>query len=227
MTQPPNVPGNPPGPRPPAWQGPPRVPPGGYQVPPGPQAPVVKRIPEDQPFVARPSVLKRLLVFGPVALVVVLAFTCPLALVLTTESPDSTSGDIVAVLAFAGCMLFVVAGAVSLQVFLITSGGPVLAAGPAGLWIKTRPTRGQAIWLPWESIERISRRRWALEKMVVVKPRDPRTEGNLGVFTAIDSSLLKVFYGSGFTATLNFADRGEHEIMAAIAQYSNGRTLIV
>ena len=38
--------------------------------------------------------------------------------------------------------------------------------------------------------------------------------------------MLKLFYGSGFTATLNFADRSEDEILAAVRRFSNGRAPI-
>jgi len=136
-------------------------------------------------------------------------------------SDDQTSA--LAALGFLGCLVVSIAGLMGFQLWLVASGGPVLAVGPAGMWIKTRPTRGQAIWLPWEGIAHISRRRWSLEKMVVVKPRDPRVGSNLGSFTALDSSMLQLFYGSGFTATLNFADKPEAEIMAAIAHFSAGR----
>lgn len=137
------------------------------------------------------------------------------------STPDGEST--LAVLSFLGCLLLFLGGLLGLQLWMIASGGPVLAVGPAGLWIKTRPTRGQAIWLPWEGIAEISRRRWSLEKMIVVKPRDPRAENGLGAFTAVDSSLLKLFYGSGFTATLNFADKPEAEIISAINHFSAGR----
>ncbi|WP_432972041.1 hypothetical protein [Dactylosporangium sp. CA-233914] len=202
------------------------LPPGGYRVPPGPQSPVTRRIPENLPFVARPSAVRRLVIMVPIAVMLLLLIGCPFGMVLTADDPNHTSGDIVALVALMGCGAFVMFAAIALQVFLLTSGGPVLAMGPAGMWIKTRPTRGQAIWLPWEGIERIRRRRWALEKMLVVKPRDPRVEGSLGAFTAVDSAMLKLFYGSGLTATLNFSDRSEDEILAAVRQYSAGRTLI-
>ncbi|WP_433044261.1 hypothetical protein [Dactylosporangium sp. CS-033363] len=194
-------------------------------MPPGPQAPIAKRIPDNLPFVARPSVFKRVLVLAPIGIVTLLIFACPLGLALTADNdPNSTSGDIVALVGITGCLAAVIAVAFGLQIFLIASGGPVLALAPTGLWIKTRPTRGQAIWLPWEGVEQISRRRWGLEKMLVVKPRDPRVAGSLGAFTQVDSAMLKLFYGSGFTATLNFADRSEDEILAAVRQISNGRT---
>jgi hypothetical protein len=204
-------------------------PPGGFRVPPPPPPPAVpltKRIPDNLPFVARPSAFKRLLVMLPVVIVVLLVVGCPLGFALTASGPDHTSGDVVALVAMLGCLAVALAAVIGLSVFLMASGGPVLALAPTGMWIKTRPTRGQAVWLPWEGIERISRRRWGLEKMLVVKARDPRVEGSLGAFTQVDSAMLKLFYGSGFTTTLNFADRSEDEILAAVRQFSNGRTQI-
>jgi hypothetical protein len=59
--------------------------------------------------------------------------------------------------------------------------------------------------------------------MICVKPRDPRVGGNLGAFTALDSGMQQLFFGSGFTATLNFADRPEGEIMAALRGYAANR----
>jgi hypothetical protein len=162
-------------------------------------------------------VRKRALAFGGVLLFVLAVIACPLGL------GANDSGDVRSLLAVLGCFAIFFGLLVGFQLWLITSGGPVLAAGPAGLWIKTRPTRGQAIWLPWEAIDHIYRRRWAFEKMVCVKPRDPRTGGSLGAFTAVDASVQQIFFGTGFTATLNFADRSEAEIMQAISQLSAGR----
>jgi hypothetical protein len=178
---------------------------------------VTKRIPEDQPFIVRASVGKRLLQFGLLGLFIAVVVACPLGLA------TADSGDASGLLPALGCLLVLFVGLFGLQVYLLTSGGPVLAVGPYGVWIKTRPTRGQAIWLPWELIERVYPRRWALEKMVCVKPRDPRVGGNLGAFTALDSSMQQLFFGSGFTATLNFADKPEAEIMAALRGYAAGR----
>jgi hypothetical protein len=59
--------------------------------------------------------------------------------------------------------------------------------------------------------------------MVCVKARDPRAGTNLGAFTALDSSMQQLFFGSGVTATLNFANKPEQEIMAAITHLSAGR----
>ena len=241
MTIPPQQPPVPPsGWQPPGTTGPagPPGPPGQYrpgpsgQYPPGPPqpgqpagwpgqptpVPVAKRIPEDQPFVLRQAVGKRAALFGGVLVFMLLIVTCPVGLM-------ASSGDVglLPILVFPGLVLVVCGAAFGFQLWLFTSGGPVLAVGPAGLWIKSRPTRGQAIWLPWEAIDRIYRRRWSLEKMVCVKPRDPRTGGNLGAFTALDSSMQQLVFGTGFTATLNFANRPEQEIMQAINHFAAGR----
>ncbi len=154
----------------------------------------------------RPSMRKRVLLFGGLLLFILLLLACPAGLALS-DGGDS-GGAVIFIVAMAVVLLFF-GGVLGLQLYLITSGGPILAAGPAGLWIKTRPTRGQAIWLPWEGVERIYRRRWGLEKMVCVKARDPRAGSNLGAFTAVDSSMQQLFFGSGFTATCTYADKPE------------------
>ena len=179
--------------------------------------PVVPRIPADQPFIVRPSVRKRVIFFGGVVAVLMLVLGCVLGL----AAVGSENGLALLVVFFAIAILFV--GLFGLQIWLLATGGPVLAVGPAGLWIKTRPSRGQAIWLPWESIGLISRRRWSFEKMLCVAPRDPRAEQRLGAFTAFDSMVTQAAFGTGFTATLNFADKSEQEILQAVAHFAAGR----
>jgi hypothetical protein len=175
---------------------------------------VTKRIPEEQPFVARHSVKKRALLFGGIF--------GGLGLVIA-GCVGVSSGEALVALGIFGCFAVFFGLIAALQIWLLASGGPVLAIGPAGLWIKTRPTRGQAIWLPWEAIERVYQRRWAFDKSLCVKPRDPRTGANLGAFTALDSGMQQLVFGTGFTAPLNFADRPEAEIIAAVAHFSGGR----
>lgn len=175
---------------------------------------MTNRIPEDQPFVARHSVKKRVLLFGGISGGIALLFAAFVGI---------ASGDLLIGLATFGCFAVMFGLIFGVQIALFATGGPVLAIGPAGLWIKTRPTRGQAIWLPWEAIERVYQRRWALDKMLCVKPRDPRTGANLGTFTALDSGMQQLVFGTGFTAPLNFADRPEAEIISAVAHFSGGR----
>ena len=179
--------------------------------------PVVPRIPADQPFIVRPSVRKRVLFFGGFVALLLLLLGC----VLAWGASGSSNGLALLVIFLAIAAFFVVL--FGLQVWLLATGGPVLAVGPAGLWIKTRPSRGQAIWLPWESIGLISRRRWSFEKMLCVAPRDPRAGQQLGAFTAFDSMVTQAAFGTGFTATLNFADKGEQEILQAVAYFAAGR----
>ena len=179
---------------------------------------MTKRIPEDLPFVVRPNALKRSLIVGAFLAVVVL----PL-LLCVGGLVSATDGEALQSLIVPMLLLILVVATLAVQVWMVASGGPVLALSPAGLWIKTRPTRGQAIWLPWEGVAHISRRRWSMEKMLVVKARDPRADSNLGGYTALDASIVKLFFGSGFTATLNFADKPEAEIMAAVQHFSAGR----
>ena len=179
--------------------------------------PVVPRIPEDQPFIVRPSVRKRVLVIGGFMAVLLVCLGCVLGL----AAIGSENG--LALLVLFLVIALVLVGLIGLQIWLVATGGPVLAVGPAGLWIKTRPSRGQAIWLPWEAIGMISRRRWSFEKMLCVAPRDPRAEQRLGAFTAFDSMVTQAAFGTGFTATLNFADRSEQEILQAVAHFAAGR----
>ncbi|PWR13007.1 hypothetical protein DKT69_22295 [Micromonospora sicca] len=204
------------------WSGPPPqgYPGGPAQLPPPWQPPAArraKRIPEDQPFVARPSLRKRGLALGGLTLLIGLVIACPIGLAASSENGGAE------ILLAVPLIMFFFALVVGLQLWLVSSGGPVLAVGPAGLWIKTRPTRGQAIWLPWEAIDQIYRRRWGLEKMLCVRARDPRAGGDLGAFTALDAGMQQAFFGTGFTATVNFADRSEQEIMAVVVRYSAGR----
>jgi hypothetical protein len=193
-------------------------------APPPPRPyPLAQQIPDDQPFVVRHSRRKRFTMAGSIVLALELFIGCLLGLSTLggdKGGPGPSWGGLLAgfgvitvllVTCFAGLMLF------------LTGGGPVLAVGPDGLWIRSRPSRGQAIWLPWSAIGIISRRRYGLERMLVVRPRDRRTDENLGLLTALDSSIIRTFYVNGFTATLNMADRREDEILLAVAYYSANR----
>jgi len=213
------VPGQP-GAVPPGYGPPP------YSAPP-PQLLVAQRIPEDQPFVVRASVGKRIAQFALLGVLILVLLSCPLAAVVAGAPGGSTTAEMLPLLLGVGLLGgVVICGLLALQVYLLTSGGPVLAVGPQGLWIKTRPTRGQAMWLPWEAIARIYRRRWSLEKMVCVQPHDPRVGSGLGSYTAVDSAAQQLFFGSRLAATVNFADRPESEIMGALAHFAAGRSRI-
>lgn len=185
---------------------------------------MVDRIPEDQPFVVRPNLVKRALVSGGIVLLLIAPIAACAGLgILDSTDPDLRENAALGILGVVGCLLALVALPIGIQLWLIGGRDPVLALSPAGLWIRTRPTRGQAAWLPWEAIAQISRRRWAFEKMLVVKPYDPRILPKAGLYTTLDSASLNALHGSGLVATLNFADRSEAEILAAVAHFSANR----
>ena len=88
---------------------------------------------------------------------------------LAGESPDRTGGDVVAVVASGCCALVAFAAAVALAVRLDPRGGPVLALDHAGLWVKnSQAVWARAVWIPWESVERVARRRFLLARMIGV-----------------------------------------------------------
>lgn len=179
--------------------------------------PMAKRIPEDQPFVVKHSMAKRSLTFLPFIAIFLCLGACMAGSTLASVDPDPG-------LVVVGLLIVVFGAGFPFGVMWLTFGSaPVLAVGPHGLWIKTRPTRGQAVFLPWEAIAVIERRRWLWEKMVAVTPLDPRATANTGLFTAIDSSVLSAVYGTGMVATMTFADRKEQEILGAIHHFSGGR----
>ena len=180
--------------------------------------PVARRIPDDQPFLVRPHLGKRIGLAAAIVGGLSLFVLCVLGLAAVGEDAD-VPGLLEAWLVLTVFLALVF----GLLTWLRLSGGPVLAAGPDGLWIRTRQTPGQVIWLPWGHIAQISRRRWFLDRMLVVHPIDRRLQDNLGGFTLFDAGAARSFYGSGFVAALNFADRTEAEILRTIADYAANR----
>jgi hypothetical protein len=182
---------------------------------------LLKRIPEDQPFIVRNNPVKRLLVVGAVWVVLQL-FLILCAVVALTGDEDPEHSHATTVFSIAVISLAFLSMLVSPIVALIRRDEPVLALGPAGLWVRTRPLFGQAIWLPWESLLLISRRRYGFDKMLIVRVRDER----VAQLSQSRSSTFS-YYGSrrpsGFMATLNMADRTSDEILQAVAYYSANR----
>ncbi|WP_433390038.1 hypothetical protein [Micromonospora sp. KLBMP9576] len=200
----------------PADGGPPPGHPGG--------APVIRRIPEDQPYVVRPHLAKRALASVGILLVVVLPFAFVYLRVVSAAGPEMRYEDALYLFDVVAYPLVLVGTPLGCQLWLVRSVGPVLALGPAGLWVRTRPTWGQAVWLPWEGVARVSRRRrWSRGKMLVVTPHDTEVLHRFGVSTRVDGEALRSLRDFELTATLDFADRPESEIMAAVARYSKGR----
>lgn len=125
---------------------------------------------------------------------------------LRGESPDRTGGDVVAVVAFGFCVLVTFGIGLFVAVRVVLAAGPVLALDHAGVWVKNSQTVwARAVWVPWESVERATRHRFLLSRM-------------LAVFV----------HGGGvrYLVPLRLNDRTEAEIIAAVARFSAGRISI-
>ena len=135
-------------PRPPSWRG----------APPAPR----KQIPSDLPFVVRRSAGRVSACSGRCSRAIWVLLTGLLAVgLLAGESPDRTGGDVVAVVAVGLCSLVVFGALAAIGARVILAGGPVLALDHAGLWVKnSQAVWGRAVWIPWESVERVTRRRF-------------------------------------------------------------------
>ncbi|MEV6932390.1 hypothetical protein AB0M46_48955 [Dactylosporangium sp. NPDC051485] len=191
------------GPRPPVWNRRPALPPAAAPSPrpAPPPAATATRIPDNVPFLVRPSVLRRALVFVPLVVALLFVIGCPAALTLTADGPEHTSGDIVLLVAGMSCLVVTFGTALALHLIAHTAGGPILGVSPAGVWVRRVGLRRSVTWLPWEQVAEIHRGRRLLEKVVSVRPRT----------------------GERHTATLTFADRSEDEILAALREFSGGR----
>ena len=178
-------------PRPPSWRG----------APPPPR----KQIPSDLPFVVRRSTGRVVAFFGAVfAALWALATGLVAVGLLSGASPDRTGGDVVAVVAFGLCVLVVCAAVVLIAARIAVAAGPVLALDHAGLWVKNaRGGWGRAVWVPWESVEGVTRRRVLLARMIAVE----------------------VSGGVRYLAPLRLNDRTETEIVAAVTQFG-GRSVL-
>jgi hypothetical protein len=185
-----------------------------------PPLPLTKRIPTDLPLVVHHNIGKRLLVYG-LAYFAWCLVMLGLAALLAFTTVDR---GVIAVVVAGACLIPVVGFLLGVCLWALASRGPVLAAGPAGMWIKCRSLPVRAVWLPWEVIEQVSRSRWwAFEKMIKIRPRDPDIHRHLGPASTFDATIGWWYFGPPLSAMLSFTDRSESAVLAAIAQYSAGR----
>ena len=185
-----------------------------------PPLPLTERIPTDLPLVVHHNVRRRLLVYGLAYFawcLVLLGLAALLALLAADRG-------VIAVVVVGACLIPVAGFLLGVYLWALASRGPVLAAGPAGMWIKCRSLPVRAVWLPWEAIERVSRSRWwAFERMIKVWPRDPDIRRQLGPTSTFDATIGWWYFGPPLSAMLSFTDRSESAVLAAIAQYSAGQ----
>lgn len=181
---------------------------------------VVPRIPEGQPFSVGTNVAK---VVG--AYLAIGAFTVVASCYLGRFSVDSE--DEVSRVATWGCLTATGAAVFGLLLWMNFFGGPRMAANPDGLWLRTRPTRGQAIWLPWDAIERIYPDRVMGQQVLCVRTRDSRIGAGLGAYTALDTAVQRALLDTRLAVPMKYADHSQWEILQALAVHANGRCEVV
>lgn len=122
-----------------------------------------ERVPAGLPFTLRPEVLPvlraRRLLLGVLAVVMV-----PVVVVDALVAPAPVA---IGVLAVAVALMAAIVGSV---LYLNARGGPFLAADALGVWLYLKE-EGHAIWLPWESVDRVYLHRLGWETAVCVRPR--------------------------------------------------------
>ena len=181
----------------------------------GPPPPrLITRIPDNLPFVVRPNGLKRGLT---IFLVLVLPVLVVAGVAAALYEVDTTGWALLGVTMLALVLLF------GGELWSNVRGGPMLALAPDGLWVRTRPTRRQAVWLPWEGITGITQESRGLEKVLVVRPQDPRVYRGADGQLTIDPALFTALLGADPVASVRFADKPQAEIVAALRHFSGGR----
>jgi hypothetical protein len=115
----------------------------------------------------------------------------------------------------------------SLQMALVAaigmSGGPYLAAGPAGIWVRARKWPARSVFLPWSMVARVYPRRWLFDRLICVQAVDPRAGAGAGVLAQLDMGMQRLLFGAGFTASAFYCERGTDEVLAALRDLSGGR----
>lgn len=185
----------------------------GYQPHP-PAYHLVTRIPETEPYVLRPNQGLIAAIWGGVfAFDVIVWSVAYLALV----SGDNQFASSLLMSAIVSCLVppFIW--------YTAASGGPSLAAGPYGLWVRIRQWPVKAIFLPWEAVASIQTRRNG--KVLVVYPHDQRVGQGHGRFADADQWLLKLGSPDGLATPLR-GDRRPEETLGALRHFAAGRSWV-
>jgi len=174
--------------------------PGSYQPAPFQQ---VTRIPETEPFVLRPNQGVVAGIWGGL-FVFDLALWTVLYLVLVSEDNQFRASLLAPAVITCLVPLFIW--------YMTASGGPHLAAGGQGLWVRTRPWPIKAVFLPWEAVASIQATRGG--KALEVRSHHPA--GATGEGAGKPLAVIPV----------RGSNRSIQETLAALAHLAAGRTWI-
>ncbi|MGH3381318.1 MAG: hypothetical protein ACRDP6_41965 [Actinoallomurus sp.] len=193
-----------------------------FQLPPAPgehgklpRLPTAKRIPSDLPFVVNP----RASIWYVLYLVPLLILLAPAVYLLATGR--LAWGLVVLVLTVAAYIC-----AFGFRLIVLAFNGPLLAADRNHLWVQARKWPVLAARIPWELVAEIRVRRWFLERVVCVTPRDSRIARMDGMWSSIDQARTSAFFHSRLTASTRFGDRSAEATLRALAELAAGRARV-
>jgi hypothetical protein len=197
----------------------------------GPAAPLagahpVRRIPDGEPLVLRPRLSRFILVFGAIYIGIPLVLFLVLGGVLIATSGSHWS-EIMPILGIAAAVAILLG---ALQLLMMAafgmSGGPYLAAGPAGIWVRARKWPAKSVFLPWPAVARVYPRRWLFDRAICVQAADPRAGTDAGALARLDMGLQRMLFGARLTASTFYCGRRADEVLAELHRLSGGRVPI-
>jgi hypothetical protein len=156
------------------------------------------------------------------------ALACAATAVLVTTVLRSPAAPILAVLI---CPPTILTGVAGFHLWRLADGSAILAAGPAGLWIRhheqpgpaglVRASQDSILYFGWTEVERASIVHWRLlDRRLVVSP------WGTGSSRSVGRRMAHSLYGDGYRVQIMVADRSATDILTALAYYSAGRCAV-
>lgn len=186
----------------------------GFTVPPAPHG--TKRIPDDIAFTVRPKWIVAVGLGAVPVLFAVLFLGAALALL-----PDLTRKPMFLLVAFVVFLTTLIPGV--FMTMTMGTGGPLAACDDTGLWLRVRHYPAKALFLPWQDVSAVYTRRWGLQRLVCVQPRDPRAGTGMGALADLDRFSARMVAGSSLIIPTLHADTKMDEILRVFAHYARGR----
>lgn len=176
-------------------------------------------VPEDLPYLVRPNARGYAKIFSAVLLVLLLIpVVVWLALNLSPDPPWAGMPWIlwISVLCDVGVVSFVW--------WVAAGGGPRLAMGPDGVWLRSVNWPVQAIFLSWSDIAAVWMSR---HSGLCFAPRDPNLLASLGPRATRGARTQHRRHGALLVVPLGrHSDRPTPEVLAALAHFAAGRTYL-